>query len=155
MTNYTAITDKNFKPITDANPLPVVISDGTAGISVNADGTLNVKVVDGDGDGISLNADGSINTKLIAGNSVVGSVKIQPDDTIKAYKVVLSAGVASDIKVSAGYVYAISTALTDLMVQDDTVIVWSGNYSAGTPFYCATNIKLSTVTGGTAYIVVK
>ncbi len=74
---------------------------------------------------------------------------------LTAYKVVLSAGVASDIKTSPGYIYAINTALNDLLVLDDTVVVWGGNYTAGTPFYNSTSIKLSSATGGTAYIVIK
>lgn len=139
--------------INDVTPVNVTVTN--AGIIVDDTTPLDVNITN-----TSIGVDDStpINVSITNSISINDTTPIDVNPILSqstAYKVVLAAGVASDIKLTPGYVFAINTALTDLTVLDDTVIVWEGNYSSGYPFYNATNIKLSSATGGTAYIVVK
>ena len=85
-------------------------------------------------------------------------IKTQPDISFPqatAGKAVLAAGVKTTVKNVAGYVFAIKTALTDLIIEDGTVVIWENGYDSAHPFYCATSINLTSATGGNAYIVYK
>jgi hypothetical protein len=68
-------------------------------------------------------------------------------------KITLVAGVDNHVKASSGYVFAITTSLTDLYVKNNSVDVWQNEYWANSPFYCDTDITLNSVTGGVAFVV--
>jgi hypothetical protein len=98
--------------------------------------------------------------ELPAGDNNIGNVDVVtlPDININtkqpvAEKVTLSAGVTATVKSSAGFVYAVKTALTDLQVENDTSQVWKDGYEGCHPIYFDTSIKLTSATGGDVYIV--
>jgi hypothetical protein len=70
-----------------------------------------------------------------------------------ATKVTIGAGATVTVKASAGYVMAVYTVLTDLVIKNDTTEIWNNNYSSAHPFYCGTSIKLTSTTGGDAFVV--
>jgi hypothetical protein len=102
----------------------------------------------------------SIEAPMPSGTNKIGSVDVASlPETIEmkcnAIKVILTAGVSATVKAGAGYVVAVNSSLTDLLISDGSTEVWKGNYNAGSPFYCTTSIKLLSAAGGTVYIVIK
>jgi hypothetical protein len=131
--------------IVNYSALPEVkVTDGTDTLGVNADGSLQVNVAN------TVAVDDSTPIDVNVTNDVDISF---PHATAK--KVTLVATVPNVVKNNHGYVFAIKTALTDLEITDNSVVVWEGEYNSAHPFYNNDDITLVSATGGDAYIVYK
>jgi hypothetical protein len=102
----------------------------------------------------------NINTPLPAGTNNIGHVIVDGyvnvnRDNFTPLKVTIPAGESVTIKDSSGYIAKIQTSLTDLILKNNGVEIWSGNADYSPPIYCNINIVLESVTGGIAYISYK
>ena len=85
------------------------------------------------------------------------NVKVVPQE-FTPKEITLGAGSTQFlVKSSAGFIAAIYTALSDLVVVNGYAggTVWIGNYAGGQPMYLDQDIRLSSATGGKVYIVYK
>jgi hypothetical protein len=159
--------------IVNYSALPEVkITDGTDNLAINTNGSINTVVddstpIDVNVTNASLVVDDSTpidvnvtNASLIVDDSTPIDVNVTNDVDISfphatAKKVTLVATVPNVVKNNHGYIFAIKTALTDLEITDNSVVVWEGEYNSAHPFYNSDDITLVSATGGDAYIVYK
>lgn len=90
---------------------------------------------------------------LPTGNNNIGNVDLNIPQFIPL-KVTLVAGVAYEVKATAGYVSKIQSTLTDIVLRNNATEVWGSisNIDFHTPVYLNSKILLISATGGTAYI---
>lgn len=138
------------QPVLISNVNPVNMGDINSIINPLPSGTNSIGKVELSGSIPSgVNNIGKVDINSLP--SVTVSSVSDRDNTPK--KITLSAGTPVVVKSSKGKVLAISTSLTDLIVQDSGDEVWKGNYQSNEGFTCFTNIQLVSATGGVAYIV--